>query len=76
MWRDGDLLGKTGSEGGEVVLDEIHEYGCRISLEKVGEARMITCGVFGAFCHTAFAPVDGVELYNKMKTELQEFMVV
>jgi hypothetical protein len=75
MWKDGDLLGKIGSEGGHVLKDEIYEKGCRVTLEVNQSCYAITCGVFGAFCHTIFCGKDASEaLYLQVKNELQTFM--
>lgn len=37
-WRqinDGKTVGQKGSEGGEIIFDEEHEHGARITLEKI-----------------------------------------
>ena len=73
MWENGDLLGKEGSEGGQVLKDEIYEKGCRVTLEKCPKYYAITCGVFGSFCHTAFCSEKKSEaLYEQIKNELLE----
>lgn len=75
MWEDGDLLGEEGSEGGQVLNDEIYTKGCRVTLEKCSRYYAITCGVFGAFCHTAFCnEKESSALYEQIKMELQTFM--
>ena len=75
MWEDGDFLGREGSEGGQVVKDEVYEKGCRITLEKCPKYYAITCGVFGAFCHTVFCnEKEGLAIYEQIKMELQSFM--
>ena len=68
MWEDGNLLEKEGSEGGQVLKDEIYEKGCRVTLEKCPKYYAITCGVFGAFCHTVFCDEKKAWFYmNKSK---------
>ena len=75
MWEDGNLLEKEGSEGGQVLKDEIYEKGCRVTLEKCPKYYAITCGVFGAFCHTVFCDEKkSLVLYEQIKDELQAFM--
>ena len=75
MWKDGNLLGKEGSEGGQVLKDEIYVKGCRVTLEKCPKYYAITCGVFGAFCHTAFCnEKENLDLYEQIKMEMQAFM--
>ena len=68
MWEDGDLLNKEGSEGGQVLKDEIYTKGCRVTLEKCSTYYAITCGVFGAFCHTTFCGEQkSLVLYEQIK---------
>lgn len=75
MWEDGDFLGREGSEGGQVLKDEIYTKGCRVTLEKCPTYYAITCGVFGAFCHTTFCSEhQSLTLYKQIKNELQAFM--
>lgn len=75
MWKDGDFLNKKGSEGGQVLKDEIYTKGCRVTLEKCPKYYAITCGVFGAFCHTVFCnEKESSVLYEQIKAELQTFM--
>jgi phosphoribosylglycinamide formyltransferase-1 len=52
--QNGATVGTTGSENGIIVLDEFHNDGGRITLEKVGVTApwAITCG--GGFVHTVF----------------------
>ena len=48
----------------------------RITLEDCGDRFEITCGVYGAFVHTAFAAgrEEAFAKYAEMKSELAEFM--
>lgn len=52
----GRSLGEAGSEGGVIVLDEEHDAGSRITIERGGQTApfSITCGVYGWMCHTRF----------------------
>lgn len=75
MWKDLYESGMVGSEGGIVLADEEYKNSCRITLEKCKKYCAITCGVYGAMVHTAFADFDcGQEKYNEMKRELQKFI--
>src|SRR5215510_15044731 len=51
-----DTEDKCSSEGGKVVLDQEHDLGARITLER--ECRCapfaITCGIYGWMVHTRF----------------------
>ena len=71
-------LRSVGSEGGEIVWDEEHEFGARITLEKeCGKVPFaITCGVYGWMVHTRFFGEWEVaaEAYRKMKCELGELL--
>ena len=53
-YQNGETIGTTGSENGIIVLDEFHNDGGRITLEKDGTTApwTITCG--GGFVHTVF----------------------
>jgi hypothetical protein len=59
-WRpfeNGTTIGQRGSEDGIIVLDDAHELGARITLERDcshGIPFAVTCGVYGWFFHTRF----------------------
>ncbi|MBR6578937.1 MAG: hypothetical protein IKK74_08335 [Clostridia bacterium] len=75
MWKDLYIPGKIGSENGEILLDEEYKGACRITLEKCPKYYAITCGVYGAMVHTAFADDSHCqEIYDAMKNDLQEFI--
>lgn len=64
-----------GSEGGEIIFDEEYRSACRITLERCKRYDAVTCGVYGAMCHTAFFdPAHSHEMYRAMKAELQSFI--
>ena len=74
MWKALDIAQK-GSEGGIVLNDEEYKGICRITLEKCERYYAITCGIYGAMCHTAFCgDEDHMEKYDAMKKELQDFV--
>lgn len=53
----GATLGQRGSENGVILLDEEHELGARITLERDcnhGIPFAVTCGIYGWFFHTRF----------------------
>ena len=77
MWTTTYEIGKHGTEGGVIIKDEIYKGACRITLERDCDYSpyVITCGIFGSFCHTAFCnEEDNEKIYNAMKVELQEFI--
>ena len=74
-WKQLNSVGTVGSENGIIVRDELYREQCRITLEKCEKYYAITCGVFGAFVHTAFCDEEGSKAkYEAMKQELQDFM--
>lgn len=74
MWKLLEISG-TGSEGGTVLADEEYNGACRITLEKCEKYYAITCGVYGAMAHTAFAGADNyMSVYDEMKSVLQRFI--
>ncbi|MCR5142898.1 MAG: hypothetical protein K6C68_10315 [Ruminococcus sp.] len=75
MWISLDTAGSEGTEGGVIIADEEYNGACRITLEKCKRWYAITCGVYGAMCHTAFTNADTYRsMYNDMKNELQQFI--
>ena len=75
MWKSIYLPGATGSENGIVFADEEYKESCRITLEKCKDYYAITCGVYGAMVHTAFAgSSDYQEKYDAMKKDLEAFI--
>ena len=56
MWDqigNGETIGTMGSENGEILIDDEHPAGARLTLEKDGETApfTITSGVYGCFFH-------------------------
>jgi hypothetical protein len=77
MWTpcdNGKTLGTEGSENGTIVMDEEHTDGARVTLERGGSVApwSVTCGIYGAFMHTAFAcdEAEGRSKYEGMKIDL------
>ena len=68
----------VGSEGGTIVLDEEHEDGARITLEKGASVApfAITCGIYGWMVHTRYFGVEGDArvAFEDMKRDLDEIM--
>ena len=75
MWESLLTAGEHGSEGGVILRDETYRNQSRITLEDCGGHCAITCGIYGAFVHTAYCgKTDGMQQYTAMKTELQRFL--
>jgi hypothetical protein len=80
-WREfslGSSLGTVGSEGGTIVVDESHDDGARITLER--DTRLapfaITCGVTGSLVHTRFfeSEAEARSQFNAMKVALARML--
>lgn len=59
-----------------IIKDEEILSASRITLEDRGDRFEITCGVYGAFVHTAFASdrEEALAKYDEMKSELTAFL--
>src|SRR3954471_2347950 len=55
-FENGNTVGARGSEDGVIVVDEEHDLGARITLERDGSVApfAITCGIYGWAFHTRF----------------------
>jgi len=80
MWiqiDDGETIGTVGSECGEIIEDDEHPKGARLTLEKGGDIApySITSGVYGCFFHTTYLSTleSGLAEMKTMKEEINEF---
>ncbi len=74
QWNPLDTVGETGSEGG-VILRDLECAGCRITLEQCAGFCAITCGIGGAFCHTAFCGIAECDTrFAQMLHDLEAFL--
>lgn len=74
-YAGGETIGTTGAEGGQIVRDEEHFSGARITLEKecVHVPYAITCTIYEWLLHTRFfadEPTAAHE-YDRMKAALE-----
>jgi hypothetical protein len=56
-WRIYDYgrsIGSVGAEGGEVLRDEEHELGARITLKRGNNYISVSCSIYGWIDHTRF----------------------
>ncbi len=81
MWEPfdaGATIGQEGSECGDIVRDEEHLRGARITLERDTPTApfAITCGVYGWMVHTRSFPTeaDAVSQFEAMKGALTEII--
>ncbi|AVA20880.1 MULTISPECIES: hypothetical protein [unclassified Rhizobium] len=75
----GSTVGRQGSEGGVIVLDEEHSAGARITLERCDRVPFaITCGLYGNMVHTVFigSEQEGLDTFHVIKTNLEELIAI
>lgn len=66
-------VGEQGTEGGEIIKDEEFDNSVRITLERFTDGHYaVTCGVYGAFFHTAW--FDELSNYDLMKTDIEKIL--
>jgi len=74
----GKSIGQLGSESGNIVRDEEHGDGARITLERGAQHApfAITCGIYGWMVHTRFlgTELEAQSEYEKMKAELSKII--
>jgi L-asparaginase II len=77
-FEEGNTIGKTGNEGGVIMLDQEHILGARLTLENgcLRAPYAITCGVYGWMVHTRFFADDETAQYaaDEMKSALSEIV--
>ncbi len=75
---NGSTLGQKGSEEGDILLDEEHGAGARITLERNTTVApfAITCGIYGWMMHTRFfeTELEARSEYDRMKQALSELI--
>lgn len=67
-YNNGRSIGVKGSEGGEIVRDEEHPQGARITIKKGLDYVSISCNISGKIDHTRF--------FKEMKVAESEFDVM
>ena len=69
---------EIGTEGGTIVLDDVHDIGARITLERLaGDTNFaITCGIYGWMVHTRFFgnEHDALLAFDLMKFDLDAIL--
>ncbi len=53
-YDDGHSIGRVSAEGGEVLRDEEHEAGARLTLKRGSNYVSVSCSVYGWMDHTRF----------------------
>jgi hypothetical protein len=77
-FKNGSTIGQRGSEEGIILLDDEHEYGARITLERAGAKApfAITCGIYDWMVHTRFLSQDAEarQDFDAMKAALDRIV--
>lgn len=74
-FENGASIGQRGTDGGEIIADEDHSLGMRITIERGGGAPFsITCGIYGLLVHTRFFTLEAEarEALGLMKPRLEQ----
>lgn len=74
-YANGETIGTTGAEGGQLVRDEEHISGARITLEQdcISAPYAITCSIYEWLLHTRFFADEptAAQQYDRMKSALE-----
>ena len=74
----GATVGTPGTEGGITLLDDEHDGGARMTLERCGAIapHAITCGIYGVMVHTRYFSEEGPARtqYDIMKIALETLL--
>ena len=54
VYDDGNSIGKTGAEGGVILIDEKHESGGRMTVKQTKAFVSVACHIYGWIDHTRF----------------------
>lgn len=78
LHASGSTIGRPGSEQGIVLLDEEHDRGARITLERGGDTApfSITGAIYGRFTQTAYADneSEGRRKYVELRHLLEQII--
>ncbi len=71
-YENSQTVGEKGAEDGVIILDEAHNDGARITIERGGSVApwSITCGISGWTAHTRFFPTE-----SQARSECEEMKV-
>ena len=77
-FQDGRTIGRRGDDYGEIIRDEEHFDGARITLEKGGHNApfAITCGVYNWMVHTCFYldQLTAEDEFAAMKGDIEQIL--
>ncbi|MFO7322066.1 MAG: hypothetical protein DIU68_010065 [Chloroflexota bacterium] len=77
-YDEGRTIGATGANGGDIIRDEEHPNGARITLERdcLRVPYAITCSVYGFGTHERFIADEptAMHIYEGMKGELEAIL--
>ena len=75
-YKGGRSIGSVGAEGGEILRDEEHEAGARVTLKRGSSYVSVSCNVYGWMDHTRFfgSVADAQREYALMKSSLTDMV--
>lgn len=79
VFKNGELIGQSGSESGRIFRDDEHGDGARVTLEQGPHNRFaITCGIYGWMVHTRFFDSETAALmgFDETKEELGKVLAL
>lgn len=77
LYESGSNIGHKGPGEGVIIYDEEYDKSAHITLEKGGiQPFEITCGIYDAMVHTAFASTDNEakRKYSSMKKDIEKLL--
>lgn len=77
-FAEGFSVGTTGTEGGQILRDEEHAGGARVTLEEYGGIApfSITCGIYDQMLHTRYFSTEreAKREFERMKKDLSKIL--
>jgi hypothetical protein len=72
VYKGGRSIGSVSAEGGEILRDEEHEAGARVTLKRGTSYVSVSCNVYGWMDHTRFfgSVIEAQREYILMKSSL------
>lgn len=67
-YDDGRSIGEVGAEGGEILRDEEHVHGARVTLKRASNYISVSCNVYGWIDHTRF--------FNSISEAQREYLLM
>ena len=77
-YDEGRSIGRISAEGGEILHDDGHPLGARITLKRTGKYVSISCNIYGWIDHTRFfgTILDARREYVLMKRAIDQLIEI